>query len=119
MNVYSNACMLWSIDIDMKQSNSCKIVMNDGWFNDDTIYILSYQIKHKPLIVIGFGQDIPSSREKEKWAQILKIKQDLNNCDKVVDSLQIYFRFANQYNCNKFTPEVITKYMVSISNVLK
>jgi len=109
----------WSIDIDMKQSNTEKIVLNDGWFNNKTIYILSYKSKKQNCVAIGLGQDIPTVLEREKWEQLLKIKKELNSGEKVIDSLHIYFRFANQYNCSKFTPKVKLNYMKSIEDILK
>lgn len=106
-------------DIDMKQSNTEKIVLNDGWFIKNTIYILSYKSHGQDNIVIGLGQDIPSVKEQEKWEQILKIKKELNSGDKQVDSLNVYFRFANHYSCNKFNQSVKDKYTISLRNFLK
>lgn len=43
---YANSnSILWSIDLDVKQSNTEKIMLNDGWFSTGTIYILSYKSK--------------------------------------------------------------------------
>ena len=107
---YFTNVIQWSIDLDMKQSNTDKIILNDGWFNMDTVYILSYKIK---------GQDIPTVQENEKWEQILKIKKELNSGESRVGSLLTYFRFANQYNCIKFTSELQKHYMSSISHLLE
>lgn len=106
---------IWSIDIDMKQSNTDKIVLNDGWFNTNTIYVLSYKINN---ITIGLGQDIPSVQEQTEWERIAKIKKELNNGDKIVDSLHIYFRFANQYKCDKFTQQIQKQYLSALEMYL-
>jgi hypothetical protein len=104
----------WSIDIDMKQSSTNKIVLNDGWFNVNTIYILSY----KSNVLIGLGQHIPSEREKAKYEEVVKIKRQLNSVSKRVENFEVYFRTANQYNCAHFTQEDRDRHLQLIEKYL-
>lgn len=99
------------IILDAKHSNSKSIYLNDGWFEIDTIYIVSFNsgTKKYPIntCLIGLGQDIPTEKDSEEMRRIIKIKQELNESknDNDTDFLKKYFRFANQYSCKQFTNE--------------
>lgn len=116
---YAKTCVsIWSLDVDMKQSNTGTIVLNDGWFNTGVVYILSYKIDKKDNVVVGLGQDIPSKEEEELFQRMLKIKRELNSGEKQIGCLQTYFRFANQYKCTRFNNEMKTLYLSSIKTFL-
>lgn len=116
---YESGETLWSVDIDMKQSKTDNIVLNDGWFNQDTIYILSYRAEKQDKVVVGLGQDIPSLQEKDMWEQILKKKKELNSGVKIVGNLNICFRCANRYNCKHFNKETTEQYIRSVKKFLE
>jgi len=101
-----------SLDIDLKHSSSTKVVLNDGWFHENVLYILSYNKGN----IIGLGQDIPTESEKKKMNEIQQIKKELNIKNNRIDNLLIYFRFANQYDCSKFTSQHQEQYLSSIKN---
>ncbi len=106
-------------DFDLKHSNLSTIHFNDGWFNHDMIYVISYIAKKEKSILIGFGKDIPSEQENNKMTEIRKIKEDLNKQYKESDSnLRVVFRFANQYKCN-FTMEQRNIFFQSLKKTLQ
>lgn len=105
--------MVRSVVIDAKHTNTSTFYLNDGWFDDDTVYIISYKQTKKwwgntlNMCVIGLGQDIPTESDKRVMAHIIGLKKELNNSKKTLGAtfLQIVFRFANKYSCNQFQPE--------------
>lgn len=114
--------LFWMLDgemqskiiFDAKHSNGKSIYLNDGWFEEDTIYIVSFNAgtaKYpKPTCLIGLGQHIPTEKDSEEMRRIIKIKQELNKNEKdtTTDFLRKYFRFANQYSCKQFTDDFMT-----------
>jgi hypothetical protein len=109
----SDGEMIRSVVIDAKHTNSSTFYLNDGWFDENTIYIISYKQTKKwwgntlNMCLIGMGQDIPTDSDKRVMAHILAIKKELNNSKKTLGAtfLKVVFRFANQYSCNQFQPE--------------
>ena len=105
--------MVRSVIIDAKHTNTSTFYLNDGWFDDNTVYIISYKQTKKRwgntlnMCVIGLGQDIPTESDKRVMAHIIAVKKELNNSKKTLGAtfLQIVFRFANKYSCNQFQPE--------------
>lgn len=101
------------IIIDAKHGSKDQIVLNDGWFDNDTIYIISFTINlsrkagRTPLCLIGMGRDIVTESDSKIMAHIIDIKNELNKNKKsmLTSFLKICFRFANQYSCKQFTPE--------------
>lgn len=91
---------------DLKHSNSKLIFLNDGWFHDDTIYILSWTARKCPSVLISVGRDIPTQEEVDAMRELNELKKKINSGQNVVGSLVKYVRFANQYKCSSFTPEV-------------
>jgi hypothetical protein len=101
-----------SVILDAKHSNSGTIYLNDGWFCDDIIYIISFSRNvsrgvWENVCFIARGQDIPTEKDKEIWTAYNEVKRAMNIArrDKEPDFLQPYFRFAHQYSCKQFTPE--------------
>ena len=101
------------IIVDAKHTNSESIYLNDGWFNEDTIYIVSYTksmgrgITKRNLCLIGLGKDIPTEHDSEIMEFYNTIKREMNQKrkDKKPDYLSVYIRFANQYSTKQFTDD--------------
>ncbi len=97
-----------TITYDLKHTTTEQFYLNDGWFLQDIIYIVTWTFeKETTKTMIGLGQHIPSDKEKEAYAKILEAKRLLNAEVKGEEdmSLMIYHRFANRYSCKKFTDE--------------
>jgi hypothetical protein len=99
------------IILDAKHSNSKSIYLNDGWFETDTIYIVSFNAGTKKYpkytCLIGLGKDIPTESDSKVMSHIIEIKKELNKSKKTMltNFLSVVFRFANQYSCKQFTDE--------------
>ena len=105
-------------DFDLKHTVSDVFFLNDGWFHDNVIYIVSWKRKTseerkkrvvEPAIFIGLGQDIPTKEETALMEELLTIKKKYNTEFKGCGSLCTYIRFANRYTCARFTPEYTNK----------
>lgn len=100
-----------NIILDAKHSNSNSIYLNDGWFEPDTIYVLSFNSGTKKYpkntCAIAIGQDIPTESDSKVMYHIIEIKKELNKSKKTMLTtfLSVVFRFANQYSCKQFTDE--------------
>lgn len=100
---------------DAKHTNTEVFFLNDGWFNEDTIYIVSLSKSNgrgrgrKNVCFIGMGQDIPTERDSLIMQSYNGIKRELNSKRKTEapDFLSIYVRFANQYSTKQFTDDFI------------
>jgi hypothetical protein len=99
--------------IDAKHGSKDQIVLNDGWFDNDTIYIISFtatvtrKAGRQSSCLIGMGRDIVTESDSKIMAHIISIKNELNKNKKsmLTSFLKICFRFANKYSCKQFTPE--------------
>jgi hypothetical protein len=99
--------------LDAKHSNGTSIYLNDGIFEENTIYIVSFtrckeKVKgerKKPreqVCFIGLGQDIMTEKDRAtllQWRQVLK---EMNAKANDTDHLRLYARSANQYDCSRF-----------------
>lgn len=121
------------VDLDLKHTSSDVFFLNDGWFNRDVIYIVTWnrrtsqprkRITSEASTFIALGQDISSAAENEMMTELLTIKKKYNTEFKGVGSLCTYIRFANRYKCDRFTPEYtetcyagVSAYLHSVSSV--
>lgn len=91
---------------DLKHTNNKIFYFNDGWYEKDIIYIISWTPKKNiNTVLIGYGQDIATETENERMKLLNELKREYNSKNKRVESLIIYIRFANKYCCEKFTEE--------------
>ena len=107
-----------SIKIDLKHTNTKSFYWNDGWFENDVIYIISYSIKKQNRIYIGYGDDTPIEQDKIDMAEIVEFKKKWNSENKNSGFLRKYLRFANQYSCEQFTDEFSREKFESIERRL-
>ena len=101
-------------DIDLKHSLNETFYLNDGWFHENVVYIVTWGRRISPLrtrvvrelaTFIGFGKSIPTEAESACMAEMLEMKNKYNKDHGRVGNLFPYVRFANRYMCNRFTPE--------------
>lgn len=91
---------------DLKHTTTDSFYLNDGWFLDNIIYIITWASAKVNKTLIALGQNIPTTEEKERYAKILEMKKLLNaGKDDNKSSLMVVHRFANRYKCAKFTSE--------------
>ena len=106
--------------VDLKHTNSTHFYLNDGWFETNVVYIVSWKCSIKSvrgLLVpstrrrafLALGQHIYTAEENAIMQEVLDIKKSFNEKYKKTGSLRVYFRFANQYSCSRFTPEFTTE----------
>lgn len=96
-------------NFDLKHTTSKIFYLNDGWFHNDTIYIITWcSKKNEVQSFIGLGQNIPTKEEQEEMSKLIKFKKEINTDKKRIGSLYTYIRFANRYSCEQFT-ESFTK----------
>lgn len=103
--VYDHAIVL-TITYDLKHTTSDTFYLNDGWFLENIVYVITHQQAGATKTLIALGQSIPSEEEKVAYAKIAEAKKQLNSeKDKESSSLIVVYRFANRYKCTKFTEE--------------
>jgi hypothetical protein len=102
------------LKFDLKHTTSDVFFLNDGWFKDDIIYIISWK---RPIsaprkrkvtvaaIFIAWGEDIPTHEETATYFELVEEKKRMNSMSKGCGSLRPYVRFANTYDCDGFGVE--------------
>jgi hypothetical protein len=95
-----------SFKIDCKNSTTPKLMLNDGWFENDILYLFTWECKKEVKFFIGIST-FTTEEENMRVREIRKIKDELNSGVKNVGDLNVYFRFANQYSLKKFTDDFI------------
>lgn len=108
----------YSIQFDLKHTNGKTFYWNDGWFEDNVIYIINYTQKKQHKIYIGYGEDTPTEQDKKDMAEIVEFKKKWNSENKNNGFLRKYLRFANQYSCDQFTDEFSSEKFESIEKRL-
>jgi hypothetical protein len=103
------------ISMDLKRTSSDVFFLNDGWFSDDVMYVISWERRiseprkrliREKTVYIGWGATIPTPEETAYMKELQAIRTKINTETKGVGSLLTYVRFANRYSCQRFTPEV-------------
>jgi hypothetical protein len=114
---YEGGKLKKEIIVDLKHTNSKNFYLNDGWFEKGVYYIVSWNAGTKKKVAhrahIALGEDIPSAEEHALMAELIAFKRAKNTDTKKVGSLRPYIRFANQYSCERFTPEVAATHLAN------
>ena len=115
---YEGGSVKAEVIVDLKHTLSKSFYLNDGWFQKDVIYVISWNAgtKGKPLLRthVALGQDIPSPEEQAFMEGLQKFKEEKNSGMAMVGSLRPYVRFANQYGCQRFTTELETAHLEAV-----
>lgn len=102
------------VNFDLKHTKTDIFFLNDGWFHENIVYIVSWMRKlseprkkkvTESATFIALGQNIPTAEEAALYAELCEIKKKYNTDYKGLGSFHCYIRFANTYKCDKFTPE--------------
>lgn len=102
------------INFDLKHTKNDTFFLNDGWFHENVIYVISWMRKIsearkrkiiEPATFIALGQDIPTQEEINLYQELCEIKKKYNTDYKGVGSFHCYLRFANTYKCERFTSD--------------
>lgn len=104
--------------IDLKHTNSKTIMLNDGWFEENTIYVITWNAGTKKFpsvkTLIAFGQDIPSKEEQEYHDEIRTLRKQINAIKKSVGRYRSYLRGADSFLCDEFTYDITSKHLDSV-----
>jgi hypothetical protein len=107
--------------VDAKHTNGSAFHLNDGWFWEGIVYIVSFcrnvrRGEWKNECLIALGQDIPTAKDNEIWETYNEAKKQMNanRKEKQPDFLQPYFRFAHQYSCKQFDQDFMATRFASV-----
>lgn len=114
-----------TVILDAKHSNGTTIYLNDGTFETDVVYIISFtrilpRVKgqrrgeRENVCVVALGQDVMSEEDRARLVRWREEIRRLNSLDMGDGSLCLYARSANKYECGKrfgseFTKECLEK----------
>jgi hypothetical protein len=87
-----------SYKIDCKQSTSETIMLNDGWFHSDTLYVMTWASKKVVKNMVAFGNTFITKDDDELYKDTRRIIADLNAKPKKGINFLRYFRCANQFS---------------------
>jgi len=111
------------VNFDLKHTKTETFFLNDGWFHENIIYIVSWMRKTsaarkkkvvEPSIFISLGQEIPTEEEAALYNELCEIKKKYNTEYKGAGSFHCYLRFANTYKCDRFTQEYTTECLTKV-----
>ena len=107
-----------SVRLDIKGSNGNTVMLNDGFFQPDTIYLLIYA--RRTQAVAGWGRELATVAERKAFLARRAALQALNRGEPTrTDNLTLYVRSANGYNCAHFTDELRGLYLDNLWEGLK
>ena len=102
------------VNFDLKHTKNDVFFLNDGWFHENVIYVISWMRKTsearkkkvvEPATFISLGQHIPTEEEITLYQELCEIKKKYNTDYKGAGSFHCYLRFANTYKCDRFTTD--------------
>lgn len=119
-----------SITLDAKHSNGTTIYLNDGTFEKDVVYIISFtrilprlkgqrKGERENVCIIALGQFVMTEEDRDRLIRWREEIRRLNSLDMGDGSLRLYARSANQYTCDKrftheFTAECLRQTLASL-----
>lgn len=115
---YEGGLVKKEIMVEVKHTNGKIFYLNDGWFQKGVYYIVNWNAgtAKKPALRahIALGEEIPSEEEQAFMTELIAFKRAKNTDTKKVGSLRPYIRFANQYSCERFTPELAATHLTNV-----
>jgi hypothetical protein len=95
-----------SYKIDCKHSTSEKLKLNDGWFEADVLYVITWTSKKTVQFFIGYGS-LFTTEEENEFRRMIRLKQkELNSGVKKIGNLKVVWRCANEYSLKGFKATV-------------
>lgn len=107
-----------TVQVDLKHSDGKIFYWNDGWFEKDVVYVISFVLKKKSQIYIGYGETSCSPEETLAIERRRELIKQLNNGCEKVGFLRLYSRQANTYSCERFTKEFCDKQFILVEERL-
>uniref|UniRef100_A0A6C0DVM1 Uncharacterized protein n=1 Tax=viral metagenome TaxID=1070528 RepID=A0A6C0DVM1_9ZZZZ len=116
-----------SVNFDLKHTKTDIFFLNDGWFHENIVYIISWMRRIseprkkkvvEPATFIALGQQIPTVEEAALYEELCEIKKKYNTDYKGSGSFHCYLRFANTYKCDRFTAEYTTECLTATLSVV-
>jgi len=96
-----------SYKIDCKHSNNEIAMLNDGWFDKDTLYVMTWTAKKVVKGLVAFGSTFTTKEDDKMYKETRRIIADLNSQPKKGANFSRYFRCANQFHLKTFTDDFI------------
>uniref|UniRef100_A0A6C0EP33 Uncharacterized protein n=1 Tax=viral metagenome TaxID=1070528 RepID=A0A6C0EP33_9ZZZZ len=106
------------VKFDLKSAKGNSFYFNDGWFQSNVIYIVSYIRKKQNRIYIGYGEESYLECDNVAWNEIRSKIKEMNKYKKNTTFLKIYNRLGNQYSCDQFTDQFSKERFESIEKRL-
>jgi hypothetical protein len=126
------------MNFDLKHTKTDTFFLNDGWFHENIVYVISWMRKVSPearpqgktsahrkkkvveaATFIALGQDIPTEEEITLYEELCAIKKKYNTDYNGAGSFRCYLRFANTYKCDRFTPEFTEECLTKTAQFVK
>jgi hypothetical protein len=108
-----------SVQFDLKSAKNDSFYWNDGWFEKDVVYVISYKSKKAEKIYIGLGQESYEECDDVAWKAVRETIRKMNKELKNTKFLGIYGRLANKYSCKQFTSEFTEERFSSVLRTLE
>ena len=98
-----------SYKVDCKHSTSQTLMLNDGWFEDDVLYVITWTSKKEVKFFIGNGSLLTTEEERKCMKEIRQKRAELNSVKMNTGKLIVRWRCANQYSMKEFTDKIINE----------
>jgi len=109
MYVESNKIQQY-VNIDCKYSSSATIMLNDGWFDKDIVYLVTWNpTKSTTKNFVGLVQHFTTEKDATLYAEVRKTIKQLNTSTEKGDCFKPYFRLASQYSVKGWDDSFIEK----------
>jgi len=95
--------MARNVEFELKSGKGMSFYWNDGWFQKDVIYVISYKEKKASRLYIGYGDESYEPEDDVAWHAIRATIKEMNSVARNTKFLRIYNRLANQHSCKQFT----------------
>jgi len=109
-----------SYKIDCKYSKSESIMLNDGWFHSDTLYVMTWTANKNVKGLIAFGDIFTTEQDYNEWQAFRLHSAEMNSRPREGRNYSGYSRNAGQYSLkHDFTDTNIQTYMNETINRLQ
>lgn len=108
-----------NVELELKSGKGMSFYWNDGWFQKDVIYLISYKQTKVNKLYIGYGDESYTKDDNEAWLTVRSVIKTMNSLPKKTTYLRIYNRLANQYSCKQFTDEFSAERWASVEKRLE
>jgi hypothetical protein len=93
----------------IKATKSWSLMLNDGFFEPGTVYILLYDARQQAIV--GLGEHIATDAERRAYIAQRAAHQRINGLPRRTENLRLYTRCSNTYSCKHFNDELRGLYL--------